>query len=93
MTDQHASENSGLPIRRGALSEDGQTLRDEQGALVVINTTAQAVWELCDGTTSVPEMVQALSILFDASEQAIREDVTAALVELGRCGLVVQHGK
>ncbi|MGN6242361.1 MAG: PqqD family protein [Motilibacteraceae bacterium] len=56
----------------------------------MLNTTAQAVWELCDGSTTVPEMVRALLTLFDAPEATIRQDVSAALGELSRHGLVSQ---
>ncbi|MGN6330767.1 MAG: PqqD family protein [Motilibacteraceae bacterium] len=58
--------------------------------MIVLNTTAQAVWELCDGSTTMPEMVHALLTLFDAPEATIRHDVSEALIELSRHGLLSQ---
>ena len=53
-----------------------------QGQATSLNTTALALWELCDGSTSVDEMVSAIDRFFDADAGVIRQDVTATLEEL-----------
>lgn len=63
----------------------------EEGALaqipggqpdVLLNPTALALWELCDGETAVVEMVAAVCILFDVNVDTANRDVTAALQDM-----------
>jgi len=46
---------------------------------LVLNDTALALWELCDGSTSVDEMVAAIDLLYDAEAAVIRRDVETVL--------------
>ncbi len=54
-----------------------------------LNDTALALWELCDGRTTVAEMVGAASVLFAEKPADLARDVLAALAELQRDGLIV----
>lgn len=54
----------------------------------LLNDTAFALWELCDGDTAVREMVQAVSALFDGPADSLERDVMVALDELIIDGLV-----
>jgi hypothetical protein len=54
-----------------------------------LNDTALALWELCDGRTTVAEMVGAASVLFAERPAALARDVLVALEELQRDGLIV----
>ncbi len=56
---------------------------------VELNATAYAVWQLCDGETTVSEMVDAAIELFDAPDDVIAADVERLLHELRSLGLVV----
>lgn len=78
---------------------DGTTLReDAEGAHwlagphapdeYLLNTTAFALWELCDGETTGAEMVLAVCALFGAEPAQIRHDVTTVLSELSRARLL-----
>ncbi len=55
---------------------------------VELNATAYAIWELCDGETTVEEMVDASAELFDAPEETISHDVQKILRKLDRSGLI-----
>lgn len=55
---------------------------------IELNATAYAIWELCDGETTVTEMVEASQELFDAPGEVIAADVRAILDELDRAGLI-----
>lgn len=58
-------------------------LEDDEGQpLCGANDTAAAVWELCDGATTVDEMVEAIAALACLPENQIRPDVTRILQEL-----------
>jgi hypothetical protein len=67
---------------------DGRsTIRDRTGdSRFILNATALAFWELCDGNTSPAEIVDAMCILFDAPPEVVERDVELVvdrMVELG----------
>jgi pyrroloquinoline quinone biosynthesis protein D len=54
-----------------------------------LNPTALAIWELCDGETTVPEMIAAASELFAAAAvEQLKNDVVGVLQQLTSAGLV-----
>jgi VCBS repeat-containing protein len=57
--------------------------------LVALNDTATALWELCDGQTSVDEMVLAITTLFDAAAERVRLDVQEAIDDLVAHGVLI----
>ena len=82
------------PLRRGASSavalDDNLALYDEVGQfLILLNTSAATVWELCDGATTVDEMVHALTRVHPDQAVEIREDVRQTVGKLAELGLVI----
>lgn len=57
--------------------------------LHVLNGMALALWELCDGETTVSEMVAAACSLFEGDEDAVRRDIEGALALFTQAGLLV----
>lgn len=53
-----------------------------------VDETALALWELCDGETTVDEMVAACCDLFDAAPAVVARDVAATLDKLGQADLL-----
>ncbi len=60
----------------------------ETGHLHALNPSAMAIWDLCDGTTTVGEMIQAVAELTDADLSQAERDVLRTLDELAKRGLV-----
>jgi Coenzyme PQQ synthesis protein D (PqqD) len=58
-----------------------------------VNETGQALWELCDGRTTVAEMVDALAMLYAEDEKLIREDVEHHLCALESLGLLERRAR
>ena len=56
--------------------------------LCILNETALAVWELCDGATAPDEIVDAVRIACGLPEAEARDDITRALRELTAAGLL-----
>jgi hypothetical protein len=84
---------SNHPRRKGELvqsaSSEGWTIYEpETDSLHVLNASAKAIWELCDGGTSPGEMAAAISELTGLDVESARADVDAALIALGELGLL-----
>lgn len=82
-----------VPVRRAELEahHDGEQawLRDPgQSQAHVLNATAFALWELCDGITTPKEMVEAICTLFGVARGEAERDVELGLADLTRAGLV-----
>ena len=77
---------SGIKVR----SEGGRhALHDPtSGRVCVINDTALAVWELCDGATATEEMVASICMVFDAAPDHVLADLEETLATLTEAGLL-----
>ena len=82
-----------LPVRHTdvlLMDEDiRSTLIDpDAGTTHVLNPTARAIWELCDGTTTLDELVNASCEVFSVPHGQALRDVAAVLGQLEQAGLV-----
>ena len=82
-----------LPVRRTDVVLDGDDTRSVlidpgRGDGHVLNPTARAIWELCDGTTTLDELVDAICQVFSVPHGVALRDVAAVLAELEAAGLV-----
>lgn len=59
------------------------------GGAHLLNETALAIWDLCDGETRPQEMVEAICQLCGMHPDVVREDVARILSEFEDAGLVV----
>jgi hypothetical protein len=60
----------------------------DRGVAHELNPTARAVWELCDGTTTVNELIDAIRQVFSVEREVALADVTAVVEQLEAAGLV-----
>jgi hypothetical protein len=58
------------------------------GSVHLLNETAQAIWDLCDGDTTVAEMVEAICTLTAMHRDIVVEDVDRILTDFGAAGLL-----
>lgn len=84
---------TGHPLRKGELVQsettEGWTVYEpETDSLHVLNDSARAIWELCDGETSPSEMAQAISELTGIDRLEAEADVTRTLDVLRETQLV-----
>jgi hypothetical protein len=82
-----------LPTRRADVRfrEEGHDVllvTPEQTAAYALNPMARAIWELCDGTTTIEEMTDAICQVFDVTRPTATEDVAMVLDGLTAAGLV-----
>lgn len=83
----------GLPVRRPDVSlvdeADRSRLVPLGGAEThVLNPTARAIWELCDGTTAPDEMVDAICQVFSVEPDRATQDVHRTLGQLTEAQLI-----
>ena len=79
--------------RNGAAAvelDDNVALYDELGQLLILlNTSAAAVWERCDGATTLNAMVRELAAAHPADADVIEGDVRQTVGKLAELGLLV----
>jgi hypothetical protein len=80
--------------RKGDLvgpNEDGlwSIYNKETETLHLLNDSARAIWELCDGNTSAKEMARAVTQLTGVDYEDAKKDIETTLAELFSLGLVV----
>lgn len=56
--------------------------------LYSLNATAAALWELCDGETTVDEIVEAVCLVCKVEREQARADLTRTLSDLSRSNLI-----
>jgi len=61
----------------------------EDGNYYSLNEIGSRIWELCDGTRSVPELVEALAAEYEAPSEELEKDVTELLESLQSGKLIV----
>lgn len=54
----------------------------------VLNPTAFALWELCDGRTTLSEMVEAVCDLFEVGRDQARADVVEGIRDMQAAGIL-----
>lgn len=62
---------------------------DDSTPPVELNITALALWDLCDGRTTVSEMADAVLQLFDISPERATADVTRTVSRLRDLGMLL----
>ena len=53
-----------------------------------LNETAAALWELCDGSTTVEEMADAVAVVSDVDRAQLVEGIERVLHDLSDAGLI-----
>lgn len=60
----------------------------ESGAVHLLNETALAIWELCDGETRADEMIEAICDLFGMHQDVVVEDVERICGDFEKASLI-----
>jgi hypothetical protein len=61
----------------------------EDGNYYSLNEIGSRIWELCDGTHNVSQLVAVLATEYDASQEVLKKDVTELLENLQSGKLIV----
>jgi coenzyme PQQ synthesis protein D (PqqD) len=87
------STRSGRPARRADVwlrqsGEENAVYDPVTKSLHLLNDTALAIWELCDGKTRPDEMIDAICELSGMHLDVVTEDVERILAEFDDAGLL-----
>jgi hypothetical protein len=87
-------EEASRPVRReNAVAvelDDNVALYDDVGQLLImLNSSAAVIWECCDGSTTVDDMVRELTAAHPDDAAVIGDDVRQTVRKLVELGLVV----
>lgn len=77
-----------VEVRRDAAGAAHVLHDPSSGVRSVVNETALAIWQLCDGATRPHEMVRGACELFGAPGEVVAGDVHRALADLSAAELV-----
>jgi hypothetical protein len=58
------------------------------GEIYLLNETALAIWDLCDGETSPDEMMSAICVVTSLPPEVVSEDVERILLEFDTANLI-----
>lgn len=88
-----AAAPSGRPKRRAEVSErrvgdEVEVLPPGSNRAFFLNFSAQAIWDLCDGASTVDEILQELSQRFGTRQSDLSDDLVAALRDFEEAGLL-----
>jgi hypothetical protein len=61
----------------------------DSGEYFALNGVGRSVWDLCDGTRTVAEVVAAICGEYDVSAETASDDTGALIESLAEAGLVV----
>ncbi len=91
------SVRQGLPARREDVwirrtSEESALLNPRTGAVFLLNDTALAIWDLCDGDTRPEEMVEAVVELCGMHPDIVNEDIARILGDFDDAELISWKG-
>jgi hypothetical protein len=65
----------------------------DTGSVHIMNETALAIWELCDGQTQPEEMVEAIVELTGLHPDIVTEDVSRILTDFDLANLIMWKGQ
>lgn len=77
---------SGAYVHR--TTSEAAVIGPDRSGVYVLNDTAVALWELCDGRTTPDEMVEAVCTAFRTVREIAEDDVRRVLGELTLLGLL-----
>jgi PqqD family protein of HPr-rel-A system len=87
------SVRQGRPVRKPEVwlrqaGDENAVYNPSNGSVHLLNETALAIWDLCDGQTSPEEMVTAVCELTGMHPDIVSEDVQRILGEFEEAGLL-----
>lgn len=89
MTNGKACPKRGPQVIAQKASNDLLLFNMEDGNYYSLNEIGGRIWELCDGSHSVSQVVESLAAEYGASQEVLEQDVAELLADLEKGKLIV----
>jgi hypothetical protein len=89
--DSRPKRQEQIIVQKG--SNDVLLFSMEDGSYYALNEVGNRIWELCDGTHGVAQLISILATEYDAPVKIIEMDVMEVLEELQSKNLLVAYGE
>lgn len=89
--DATPTRRDGVWLRQAG--EENAVFEPASGSVYLMNETALAIWDLCDGRTTAGEMIDAVCEVSGMHAEVVQEDVGRILDEFERAGLITWGGQ
>lgn len=83
---RHPERRPGVWLRRSGA--EVALFDQERGAVHLMNDSAAAIWDLCDGRTDPEEMIEAICTISGVPREVVVDDVERILAEFAEAGLI-----
>jgi len=80
-------------VREYPLGDEVLLFADGRQVVHALNTSAWAVWDLCDGSRTVREIARELGELVGRDPESLEPEVVRTVEELGKLGLLEDKEK
>jgi hypothetical protein len=88
--DSYPRRQEQIIVQKG--SQEVLLFNMDDGSYYALNEVGNRIWELCDGTHGMAEMVGMLAKEYDAPAEMIKADILEVLEDLRTKNLVVECG-
>lgn len=75
-------------VRFRRVFDEGVVIHQERAEALVLNDTAMAFLELCDGQRTLAEIVAGMAEQFEVERDVLEADIAGFVEELERAGLI-----
>ena len=75
-------------VRYRRLFDEGVLIHQKQAEALILNETAMAFLELCDGQRSTADIINEMSLQYEVGQDELKEDVKEFVQELTRAGII-----
>ena len=75
-------------ITKSIIDGHAVLLNDQNEQALVLNASSHIIWELCDGATSITQMIASLQTAFPEAQAQIPTDVISALRAMKQADVV-----
>jgi len=90
-SDSRPKRQEQVIVQKG--SNDVLLFSMEDGSYYALNEVGNRIWELCDGTHEVAQLISILAKEYDAPAEMIATDIEEVLEDLRRKNLIVERGE
>jgi len=87
-SESHPKRQEQIIVQKG--SGDVFLFNMEDGSYYALNEVGNRIWELCDGTNGVGQLVSTLAKEYDAPAEVIQTDILEVLKDLRSKNLIVE---